>query len=357
VNTSLAVVGGAGAVALGILALAGAPASALALPAAGLLYVTLLATGGEIAIGGALNQVADDAKALVQDGVNRLADMEKEYLITATGSGVLQKIGINPEKFEAMAQIAFGALSLRSAFVKAPPFLAGGTTPSGYALGVSTSGTGTGKVVSFPDTILCGAGAAACSVTYPSGTLVTLFPSPSTGSRFVGWSGACAGTGPCTVTMTAAKSVAARFDPISAIETWTGTFTGNIVATDPCGVCPGTIGEWNLGGTVLVKAAPGLATGATLVTIEASSTGTGTATARLQPANCSQDYVCTIINGPFTFTFGPTATVSGNTVTFTVNYEDAQTTATATISGNSMLGSFQFSDVDVLITVSFTVSK
>jgi len=35
------------------------------------------------------------------------------------------------------------------------------------------------------------------------------------GSTFAGWSGACSGTGSCTVSMTAARSVTATFNPIS----------------------------------------------------------------------------------------------------------------------------------------------
>jgi hypothetical protein len=157
--------------------------------------------------------------------------------------------------------------------------------------------------------------------------------------------------------MTAARSVSARFDLVSTIETWSGTFTGNMVVTDPCGICPGTTAQWNLGGSVVVKADPGLASGATLVTVGTGSTGTGTATVHSQPANCSQYYVCTIENSPFNFTFGPSATISGNMVTFTVDFEGVQATASATITGNSMLGSFQISEEDVLITVSFTVTK
>jgi beta-lactam-binding protein with PASTA domain len=41
---------------------------------------------------------------------------------------------------------------------------------------------------------------------------VTLAASPASGSSFTGWTGACSGTGTCTVTMDAAKSVTATFD-------------------------------------------------------------------------------------------------------------------------------------------------
>ena len=50
-----------------------------------------------------------------------------------------------------------------------------------------------------------------CSENYTSGTSVTLTAAPASGSLFSGWGGACAGTGGCTVAMSAAKSVTATF--------------------------------------------------------------------------------------------------------------------------------------------------
>ena len=44
------------------------------------------------------------------------------------------------------------------------------------------------------------------------GTVVTVTATPATGSTFTGWSGACSGSGACSVTMDAAKSVTATFD-------------------------------------------------------------------------------------------------------------------------------------------------
>ncbi|MBK7319521.1 LamG-like jellyroll fold domain-containing protein [Candidatus Villigracilis affinis] len=77
-------------------------------------------------------------------------------------------------------------------------------------LSVSKTGTGTGTITSAPAGINCGA---ACTYNFPRNTSVVLTAAPTLGSTFTGWSGAgCSGTGTCTVTMDAAKSVIANFD-------------------------------------------------------------------------------------------------------------------------------------------------
>ncbi len=78
-----------------------------------------------------------------------------------------------------------------------------------YALTVTRAGTGSGTVTSNPSGINCGS---ACSATYASGTTVTLTASAASGSTFGGFSGACTGTGTCTVSMTAARTVTATFN-------------------------------------------------------------------------------------------------------------------------------------------------
>jgi len=75
---------------------------------------------------------------------------------------------------------------------------------------VSGSGSVSGGGISCPGN---------CSRVFSPGTLVSLqaFPatplsaSPSAGSAFAGWSGACSGTGACNVTMSADQSVTATF--------------------------------------------------------------------------------------------------------------------------------------------------
>jgi Ca2+-binding RTX toxin-like protein len=80
-----------------------------------------------------------------------------------------------------------------------------------FTLTVSKSGTGSGSVSSSPAGIDCGAD---CTQDYDETATVTLSASPAAGSTFTGWSGAgCSGTGPCQVTMSAARSVTATFVP------------------------------------------------------------------------------------------------------------------------------------------------
>ncbi|HEX2267347.1 MAG TPA: hypothetical protein VHI97_03965, partial [Actinomycetota bacterium] len=74
---------------------------------------------------------------------------------------------------------------------------------------LSTSVAGDGRVTGSPGGLDC---SATCSKQLRAGTRVTLQAQPTAGgSRFVGWGGACSGTGPCTVTLDRAKSVTARF--------------------------------------------------------------------------------------------------------------------------------------------------
>ncbi|MBE0427920.1 MAG: DUF1566 domain-containing protein [Nitrospirae bacterium] len=83
-----------------------------------------------------------------------------------------------------------------------------------YNLAVYKGGTGTGTVKSSSAGISCGSD---CTEAYDAGTVVSLTAIPDESSTFGGWSGACTGTGTCTVTMDASKSVTAMFN----IKTYT----------------------------------------------------------------------------------------------------------------------------------------
>jgi hypothetical protein len=77
---------------------------------------------------------------------------------------------------------------------------------------VRSSRSGMGRITSTPSGIDCGAD---CSHTWNHGAVVTLTAAPALGSTFVGWSdpsGACAGVGPCVLTVDRARAIEATFE-------------------------------------------------------------------------------------------------------------------------------------------------
>ncbi|MGB9232275.1 MAG: kelch repeat-containing protein, partial [Terracidiphilus sp.] len=88
------------------------------------------------------------------------------------------------------------------------------------SLDVNLLGSGSGTVTDGASLNCSAANLAGCSTTYPTSTVsVTLTETPTAGSAFIGWSGACAsaGTNPqCTVTLTSVTDVTANFTQESA---------------------------------------------------------------------------------------------------------------------------------------------
>ena len=82
------------------------------------------------------------------------------------------------------------------------------TPPPTFDLTIAKTGTGSGKVSSLQSGIDCGS---TCNAPYYGGAQVTLTATPAAGSMFAGWSGACSGTGTCTLTMTGPQAATARF--------------------------------------------------------------------------------------------------------------------------------------------------
>ncbi len=99
------------------------------------------------------------------------------------------------------------AKSVTATFTAVPP-----PPPAQFTLTLTAVGDGT--IAPQPGPVApAGAMALAAPVSgkYNAGTIVTLTPMPAAGFKFSGWSGACTGTGGCSVTMNAAKSVTATF--------------------------------------------------------------------------------------------------------------------------------------------------
>ncbi len=162
-----------------------------------------------------------------------------------------------------------------------------------YALTVTLAGTGAGRVTSSPAAIDCGA---TCSASFDSGTPVTLTAAAGAMSTFMGWSGACTGTGPCTVTVSAITSVSATFtrDVFALTVSKLGT-GGGTVTSSPAGI--------NCGATCAASFDSG-----TLVTLTAAADATSTF-GGWSGGGCTG-------TGPCTLTVGAATSVSA---TFTRN--------------------------------------
>ena len=147
-------------------------------------------------------------------------------------------------------------------------------------LTVSKSGAGSGTVTSAPAGISCGA---TCSHAFAHGTVVALTATPATGSVFAGWSGACTGTGICSVTLTADAGVTATFTPVSHALTVAKSGTGSgTVASSPAGIACGAAcsASYTYGSVVTLTAAA--AAGSTFVGWSGGGcAGTGTCTVTL----------------------------------------------------------------------------
>ncbi len=112
---------------------------------------------------------------------------------------------------------------------------AGGSTAGGSeAVEVQRSGTGDGGVTSTPAGIDCGA---TCTAPFTTGSTVVLRAQPAPSSVFSGWSGDCAGSGDCSLSVNGPRTATARFDlalrTLQVISAGSGT---GRVTTMPAGI-------------------------------------------------------------------------------------------------------------------------
>ena len=142
-----------------------------------------------------------------------------------------------------------------------------------FKLTVSKLDGGIGTVTSTPPGINCGTGAG-CEAEYEEDTEVELHASATTGT-FKEWGGACTGSGTCKVTMTAAKSVTAKFVRSYKLSvSKTGTGSGKITSS-PAGISCGVSceAEYEEGTEVTLSPAP--ATGDEFLEWAGACTGSG----------------------------------------------------------------------------------
>lgn len=107
-------------------------------------------------------------------------------------------------------------------------------------LTLTKAGAGNGTVSSSPAGISCGTACASANFAFAQGTSVTLTQAAGSGSLFTGWSGACTGTGPCTVAMNAARNVTANFAATRVLTVAKAGTGAGTVTSSPVGISCGS---------------------------------------------------------------------------------------------------------------------
>ncbi|MEW6683698.1 MAG: kelch repeat-containing protein [Nitrospirota bacterium] len=126
----------------------------------------------------------------------------------------------------------------------------GFTVIQSFTLTLTKTGPGTGTVSSSPQGVNCGTACTSQSFTFSGGTVVNLSASPLAGSNLMGWSGACLGTGICSVTMDANRSVAAHFN-LQAVQISTGQAHSCALISNGTIKCWGSNSSGQVGGPSL----------------------------------------------------------------------------------------------------------
>lgn len=170
---------------------------------------------------------------------------------------------------------------------------------------VTKTGTGTGTVVSEPAGIQCGS---ECQASFVEGSNVRLTATADGSSRFVGWTGICAGSSPiCQFAYTAGQTVEARFDLqttelVKLSVALGGDGQGTVVSEPPGISCGATCsGQFPSGTTVTLRAMPspnssfggwGGPCAGSPAACQLTVTGANDVTANFATRICSADGVC-----------------------------------------------------------------
>jgi uncharacterized repeat protein (TIGR02543 family) len=150
-------------------------------------------------------------------GISCGTDCSETY--TATTSVALTATPAAGYRFSGWSGACTGTATTCTVVMSQSRTVTASFAPSTFTLSVSRTGQGTVTGTG----ISCGTD---CSEVFTSTTTAVLTATPAAGYTFSGWSGACTGTGTCSVLMSQARSVGAVFTLIPLTYTLTTAVTG-----------------------------------------------------------------------------------------------------------------------------------
>lgn len=199
------------------------------------------------------------------------------------------------------------------------------TVTTSYTL--TTNVTGAGNVSGGG--VSCGYGiGSSCTKSLNSGTQVTLSASPYSGYVFSGWSGACSGTGSCSITFDSNKSVSATF----SVQTQS-------VTTSPSPIISSLSPASGPVGTTLTITGSNFTVGNNTIWLRGGTTNYST-TVNSTNGTSIQYTVPSWATGTYTISIERNdSLIESNTTTFTVTVSQVQTNAAASGTGVIALSS------------------
>jgi hypothetical protein len=247
-------------------------------------FIMSLAEGGEVPSDselagefgkGVLSVAADHAIPGISTAVELVQAFKDVVLYQPPQKGILLSSGIgtllpdgitylNPNTGAPTTLLKIPSAPAGAIFDSTSLVVAPGTT---YTLSLTTNGAGGGSISAFPS-----------DSSFPAGTAVEVNEVANASSTFIGWGGACSGTGACNVTMNSNQSVSATFT--SGLTDWVtpeitlgaagGCAGGSVSGTVNVIAAPGV--TWtsrveNIGSNGAVTASPASGSGSGLVTI------------------------------------------------------------------------------------------